>query len=376
MIFRKLRKDGDGYWDGWIGVHGVGYSDNVILYREHLQSGNGTSGDDERVDEQVGVHVVHPEDPGAYLDNSPGSSVKRHSNVHLGELHWDSDPTDPNPEQLDEKTSLEIEVDWLTGHNPSQIRRGGETVLSSTKKNLALYGINVTFDESNSDSIEKSELQDLVKGHKRKLLFPGSTITVPVPIYVTPDSLNVKELSVIENEYHDDDSKLHLLYANEYGSDEPEYIPHDKFIPGNVIGLEGHTGSPGQVAALETTGRVPYGTVVFDNETSSFSEAKKLLMHELGHALSIGWLDDKGDGHIAECYSGSDCVKGSIAGVKLVGGGEDETPEYVTSLTPTRADWSIMTDGYDAEMLSHERLLYSIEELLTVDTEEVPSRDD
>ena len=100
-------------------------------------------------------------------------------------------------------------------------------------------------------------------------------------------------------------------------------------------------------------------------------------MHELGHALSIGWLDDKGDGHIAECYSGSDCVEGSIVGVKLVGGGDDETPEYIDIIGGERtAEWSLMTDGSDAEMLSHERLLYSIEEILTADTEDIPSRDD
>ena len=34
--------DEDSYWDGWIGVHGVGNSDNVILYREHLQDDDGS----------------------------------------------------------------------------------------------------------------------------------------------------------------------------------------------------------------------------------------------------------------------------------------------------------------------------------------------
>ena len=91
----------------------------------------------------------------------------------------------------------------------------------------------------------------------------------------------------------------------------------------------------------------------------------------IGHTLVAG-LTDNHTLWICECYSGSDCVEGSIVGFKLVGGGA----EYVKSLTPTREDWSIMTDGSDAEMLSHERLLYSIEEILTVDTEDVPSRDD
>ena len=38
--------DGDQYWDGWIAVYGVGYNENVVLYREHLQSGDGIEGDE------------------------------------------------------------------------------------------------------------------------------------------------------------------------------------------------------------------------------------------------------------------------------------------------------------------------------------------
>lgn len=39
-------RDGDGYWDGWLGVYGLNRSDNVILYREHLQDGDGIEGDE------------------------------------------------------------------------------------------------------------------------------------------------------------------------------------------------------------------------------------------------------------------------------------------------------------------------------------------
>ncbi len=47
-------------------------------------------------------------------------------------------------------------------------------------------------------------------------------------------------------------------------------------------------------------------------------------MSELGRGLGAGWLDDKGSGHIAECYSGDFC-----AGQFGVGGGDDETSETV-----------------------------------------------
>ena len=268
----------DGYWDGWIGVHGVGHSENVILYREHLldDDGNGAPSGiqgDEIVDEQVGIHSVPDDHPGAYIDIEPPFGTKYHSNVHVGELHWGSDPTSDTRVELDEQTSLGVEVDWIEGHNPYQSKQGSESVISSAEENLGLYGIDATFQKS--DQIEKSALQDIVKGLVWKRI-PWSTVPIQFPAYISPDDLNAKELSVIENSSHDDDGKLHLLYANAYGADNPEYFPHDKFIPDrSVIGLEGHTGSPGQVLWLETTGRVPYGTVVFDNKTSTFSKSKK-----------------------------------------------------------------------------------------------------
>lgn len=50
--------DGDGYWDGWLGVYGVENSSNVVLYLEHLADDDpGVSGD-EVVVEQAGIHRV------------------------------------------------------------------------------------------------------------------------------------------------------------------------------------------------------------------------------------------------------------------------------------------------------------------------------
>ncbi|WEL22833.1 hypothetical protein [Halorhabdus sp. BNX81] len=360
--------DGDGYWDGWIGVHDVGYSDNVILYREHLQSGNGISGDDERVDEQVGVHIVHPEDPGANLDNAPGSSVKRHSNVHIGELHWDSDPTDPNPDQLDEKTSLEIEVDWIEGRNPDDRTIGGQPILDAIKDNYALYGINLSFHRDQSLSTDQVTNVCKLWGETWAYKTCMKRITLP--------GLNAFELHKLENKYHNDTSKMHMLFATNYSreSEIPIVSTHDPFIDPGVDGLEGHTGSPGQAGIIETA---PYGTVILadEPELDSNETMTSTTMHELGHALSIGWLDDKGPGHIAECYSGGSCY-----GEFGVGGGDDETPEEVDRQPGQPGgisdDWSVMSSTAEPERMDRRRFAFSLEELFTVDFSDIPSKNE
>jgi len=102
-------------------------------------------------------------------------------------------------------------------------------------------------------------------------------------------------------------------------------------------------------------------------------------MHEIGHALSIGWADDAplpGIGsvhgeHAYEVYSGND--GSSIAG------GVDETPEYLAVDGPVARDHqSIMARGYAVNPRGAEtetpRLVFSIQELSTVDLNQIPSR--
>lgn len=100
-------------------------------------------------------------------------------------------------------------------------------------------------------------------------------------------------------------------------------------------------------------------------------------MHELDHALSIGWADDKGPGHIAECYSGQRCVEGSIVGQIGVGGGMDETPEFLVppGSGPSLKVWSIMALTNDPLPMNGPRFAFSLEELSTVDFTDIPSTD-
>lgn len=100
---------------------------------------------------------------------------------------------------------------------------------------------------------------------------------------------------------------------------------------------------------------------------------KSTTRHELGHGLSIGWADDKGAPglpHVAECYSGQDCV-----GQMGVGGGRDETLERVLLPGQSRPVevWSIMSRTDQPDAIGRLRFLFSIEELSTVDFEDIPA---
>ena len=181
--------------------------------------------------------------------------------------------------------------------------------------------------------------------------------------------MNTCELGKVEDQYHNDTSRYHLLFATNYAADEPILTTHDPFIDSGVDGLEGHTGSPGQRNLIPTA---PYGSIILadQSELSDVGTLKSTAMHELGHALGVGWLDDKGPGHIAECYSGDFCV-----GQYSVGGSDDETPEEVVFPNSQNPDsgWSIMAPTDRPDSLGGDRFVFSIEELLTVDFESIPS---
>jgi len=108
--------DGDDYWDGWVSVYnvsydrGINYVDNIVLYREHLQSG-GISGD-ETVSKQADVHHTDEVASAVGADIDRVDDNKEHSTIHIGELQWGSDPDDG--ESVPD-TGISIEVDFTIG---------------------------------------------------------------------------------------------------------------------------------------------------------------------------------------------------------------------------------------------------------------------
>jgi hypothetical protein len=98
-----------------------------------------------------------------------------------------------------------------------------------------------------------------------------------------------------------------------------------------------------------------------------------VTMHELGHALGIGWADDTAPPWIGAVTAeqGMEVYSGDINGDHF---DEDTTPEYL----PIGPRWSIMRAGpaYNWGSSSDLRLAYSLEELSTSDFEEIPSVED
>lgn len=278
--------------DGWIGVYDVGYTDNVILYQENLQDdGNGApSGiqDAERVDEQTGVHHIEHDNgtvasPAATAVDIDDDNWTEHSNVHVGERHWGTDPA--NGSDTPDR-SLTVEVDWLEGHDPtagdiSGPRDSTLSVLEATRENYALYGIDLTFQRD--EELTESELEDLCEGNDD---------VAGYRYCVSPSSFNVWETDLVEDEYHQNDDAMHLFVTNTYGDNEwPRHAPHDYFIPAGVWGLEGATfenvTAVGYLQSQRVVGRNNIGTVGMNREpqiTLQCSERPEYFTFVIGDA--------------------------------------------------------------------------------------------
>jgi hypothetical protein len=322
-------------------------------------------GGDEAVPEQAGVHeVVRGDPPSQTSADIDGDRVPEHSNVHVGELHWGTDPT----ESADEPdTSLEIEVDYVEGRDPESITTSsGDTVLEATAKNFRMYDLDIRFDVD--DEIPEAELRDICKAGQSR---PGPCQTID------PDEFNRYELGIIEDEYHDDSDKLHLFWGTELGNDRPktpvdERLDYDSLTP---TGIALNNGAPNteKVTLIENE----FGIMVAaDRYGASDTEGlQSVTMHETGHALGVGWADDTaisiplvGDGLIPkgyEVYSNDEDGDGFES---------DETIEDLPGLIDR---WSIMGLG-DAEDVGTgpmPLLAYSIEELSTIEFDTIPSKD-
>jgi hypothetical protein len=147
--------DQDGWWDGWVGVRDVGRSDDVILYRNHLESGSGVEGD-ETVPQQKGIHDVTFQGrsivPHGVAGDIDDDGELEHSNQYLGELRWGTSPTQTGDTP---DTSYTVEVDYWNGANTlyALLESQSREWLNTMEANFRLYGIKMTFikDEIHSD---------------------------------------------------------------------------------------------------------------------------------------------------------------------------------------------------------------------------------
>jgi hypothetical protein len=317
--------DRDGYWDGWVGVYNVSYSRNVILYPENLKDGDGIEAG-ELVSEQVGTHRIAeaptPTDRYANIDGE-----KRHSNLHLGELHWQTDPAADDSAPYDQ-TELTFEVDYHAQADVDALRLFNSS--GAVNQTYALYGMNITFiidDEiTGSDS---AEIEDAY------------------------------EADDLEDENHDrQGSTAYFFVTKEWAGDDPQ----GKASSAGSNLLEGYD----------------YGGFIFTSEHGFplQNHYAKTSVHEIGHLLGAGRLDDtpyrlkKTEGP-NEVYSGAPSDTRDVP---------DKTLERVRLEGMNTFNWSAMVGGYHDSLndrpMDGEYIAFSIEELLELEFESIDSRGD
>jgi hypothetical protein len=317
--------DGDGYWDGWVGVYNTSNSRNVILYPENLKDGDGIEAG-ERVDEQVGTHRIAeaptPTDRYAVINEE-----KRHSNLHMGELHWETNPADDGDAAY-EQTELRLEVDYHARADDKAL-----AVLNSTNSTVpttyALYGMNITFDVD--DEIMDTEDASVdSRSHAQD----------------------------IEDDHHDQ-------------ADSTAYYFITKRWPGKDV--EGVTSTNGNDYA-----HLGYGVFILtDNLASSKVDHAHTSVHEIGHLLGAGRLDDK-TLHTLAPDIGKGEIKPDLSEGEVYSGGDiDKSKEIVKLEGDVERRWSTMSTGEDPiddKPMSGNYIAFSIEEILMLEFKYIATR--
>jgi len=336
-------KDGNGYWDGWIGVYnvsydydrGIDYAENVVLYREHLSSGRLSL--DEIVQEQARTHSVD-EAPSAM--GADGQHGDIHSNVHIGELQWEASPT--NGSETPEP-SVEIEVDYhADSTGPVQNDQWREAIVN----NYAMYGIEIDFvDEQHTDTLDGSDL---------------STCIVRFCLNDHRQPFTVNDIYWIQDNYQDTDS-LYLFVGNVTDDpNEPLHFPEQG-------GIRRHTGDRDETTWVSVFmngnteqsdfQEIPAGRWGISRNEQVRSMTLKTTVHELGHVLNMGEVDDNGN---TEVYSG---------------GGSDATEETILDRAQGGIgveEWSVMSGGTEEDQFlpptNETYFALSLEELMSAST--------
>lgn len=307
--------DDDGYWDGWIGVYDVGRTDNVVLYREHLQSGDGIEGD-EIISEQNGVHeqwnrsAIPSSVTAATVDMDDDGTIER-SNMQIGELQWGTDPTAKS-----DTVDLSIEVDFVEGVPNQRLNNSGWE--RGIEENYALYGIEIDLqrDESFGEPVEPSVPRSITLGTDQYMsvttesMFPGTGFNA----YATSESYTTIQLPRVGM----------YIYATPIAN------------------------SP----VLRGVDQAYLKQSPYNNRTQVV--AAHVAMHEIGHSFGMGENDDKGAGLLPfdEIYSQSV---------------NDPTPERLSPGSAT--SWSIMRSGWNSEAVHADNntiyYAFSVEEAIT-----------
>jgi hypothetical protein len=265
--------------------------------------------------------------------------MREHSNVHIGEMQWGTDPTDSRSDERPDRT-LRVEMDFYEAAdtediNTTEWERGVEN-------NYALYDIqvNIIRDETLSEAD-----------------FATCLPLVLQPYCVdTSNGFGYEEIAGIASSNSDESADEYVFVTDTAGGAIPGG-PDQSGI--NLYGV------PYQ--ALFTDGlnaaEIPAGDVQrspYDSDLAMY--AAKTQIHELGHSFAAGEGDDRSlsEDPVRKFYIDGEVYSGTSA---------DNTPER---LQPGGSiQWSLMASGWERDLTNypmHGRYFaYSIEEASTME---------
>jgi hypothetical protein len=339
---RDRDTDEDGYWDGWIGVYDVEDSRNVVLYQEHLRDGDDGKGaqGSETVVEQAGVHRVDAA-PSAMGADLYGNGAEYHSNIHIGELQWGTNPSDRDATP---DTELTVEVDYYAGASITSLDT--REWVEGIERNYALYGMDV-------ELVRDEVLEDTD--------FVPCVGKLSPPDCVNPsDGFTAAEVVGTELDHHQTDAEEYVLIADQGAgilipNAETQTGVNIPRSPAQAIFTEPH-----KDAAREVDSRFEK-----ERQNSPYLDSLSLVtakteIHEIGHSFGAGTADDdfvRSPTRLGEIYSGEQ---------------DDRTPERLRPNGPKL--WSIMVSGWQPNLvgppMEGRYFVYSIEEASTIEAED------
>jgi len=303
---------------------------------------------DERVSKQVSVHDIggRPQNVGTDID---GDSGREHSAIHVGELHWNKNPTQDSSRP---STEVVIELDsYVNAASEARVAVWRERVRS----NYRLYGIGVRF-VADDMAITDSQLRYPLD-NPSTIDLPGAEGAVS-PFWPT-------DLAQIDTAFSTNQNDMYMFLGDRAADidssdlvsqvlDQDLFFPEQTGVslepPVDVVDLTAVFTEAHQDERVHVPNRLNLNR---DEEIRALTA--KTAVHEIGHQLSIGEADDNGG---EEIYSGSD---------------GDSTNESV--INPRTNDpvleWSVMSGGHSSdqyiEPINGRYTPFSIEELMSLD---------
>jgi hypothetical protein len=184
---------------------------------------------------------------------------------------------------------------------------------------------------------------------------------------------------IVDDEITDSDYRRIRDIAQAYLAERTYHDQPDStaylFITKNLKGndAEGMASSNGNDAFGLGFGAFMFTDDITNKSSPDRTHHAKTAVHEIGHLLGTGRLDDK-TFHQGPPLSGAEIYSGDTVGSTV-----DTTPETVQLRVEDSETWSVMSDGWnediDDDPMGGRYIAVSIEEMLELEFEDVHSKD-